>query len=143
MVDKTKIDLPDEFLKEWLLVTNKELTKEQIENEYHLYAKDLKWSLISNKIAEDHEIKVENDDIREKAKDLIRSQLASTGMAGQLEDNLDAFADNYLQAEEGKNYMQVFNMLRAEKILEKVKGEITITNKKVTLDEFQKVVTKG
>ena len=137
------MDLPDEFLKEWLLVTNKNLTKEQIEGEYHLYAKDLKWSLISNKIAEDHEIKVENDEIREKAKDLIRQQLASTGMAGQLEDNMDAFADNYLSGEEGKNYMQVFNMLRADKILQKVKEEITITNKKVTLDEFQKAVEKA
>ena len=141
MVDKTKIDLPDEFLKEWLLVTNKELTQEQIDNEYPLYAKDLKWSLISNKIAEDHEIKVENDDVREKAKELIRQQLASTGMGSQLEDNLDVFADNYLSAEEGKNYMQVFNTVRAERILEKIKSEITITSKKVSLDEFQKVIS--
>ena len=141
MVDKTKIDLPDEFLKEWLLVTNKELTQEQIDNEYPLYAKDLKWSLISNKIAEDHEIKVEDDDVREKAKELIRQQLASTGMGSQLEDNLDVFADNYLSAEEGKNYMQVFNTVRAERILEKIKSEITITSKKVSLDEFQKVIS--
>jgi len=144
VVAKTKIDLPDEFLKEWLLVTNQDkLSKEQIDHEYPLYAKDLKWSLISNKIAEDHEIKVENDDIREKAKDMIRQQLASTGMAAQLEDNIDAFADNYLNAEEGKNYMQIFNTVRGERILEKVKSEITITEKKVSLDEFKKVAMNG
>jgi trigger factor len=139
LVEKTKIELPDNFLKEWLLVTNENLTKEQIDEEYHLYAKDLKWTLISNKIAEDHEVKVEQDEIREKAKDLIRQQLASSGMAGQLEDNMDAFADNYLSGEDGKNYMQVFNMLRGEKILKKVKEEITISEKKVSMDEFQKL----
>ena len=67
LVEKTKIETPNGFLKDWLLTTNAgKLTAEQIDSEFELYLKDLKWSLIRNKVAEDNKINVEQNDITEK-----------------------------------------------------------------------------
>src|SRR5690606_16605847 len=67
LLESTEITLPDEFLKRWLLTTNEgKITEEDIAKEYDAYAKEMKWTLIQNKIGEDHEIKVENSDIEEK-----------------------------------------------------------------------------
>ena len=48
LIKKLKIKLPDNFLKKWILSSNKEAKKEDIEKEYDRYAEGLKWQLIEN-----------------------------------------------------------------------------------------------
>ena len=142
LVESTKLELPDAFLKRWLLISNQgKLSEEALEKEYDQYSDEMKWSLISNKIAEDHEIKVEHEDVVVKAKELITSQLASSGMNQDWGDQLDTFADNYLKGEEGQNYMKVFNQVRGEKVFEKIQEKVTIKEKEVSVNEFREIAT--
>lgn len=141
LVDKTKIETPDEFLKDWLLATNEgKFTREQIEDEFDLYLKDLKWSLIRNKIAEDNKLQVEQEDINEKTKLILAEQFGGPAIIDQLGDKMDEFVQSYLQANEGQNYTNVVNQVLADKVYGFLKENITITDKKVSLDEFKKVV---
>src|SRR5690554_648339 len=143
LLESTEITLPDEFLKRWLLTTNEgKITEEDIAKEYDAYAKEMKWTLIQNKIGEDHEIKVENSDIEEKAKQIISDQLGSSGLLAQLGDNLDAFVQNYLQSNNGDNYMRVFSQVKAEKVFEIVREKAEIEEKEVDVEEFKDIVTK-
>lgn len=144
LVEKTKIDLPDEFLKKWLLLSNQgKITQEQIDKEYDLYTKDLRWNLIKNKIAEQNKdnLKVEHEDVINHTKNLIKQQLG--GMVEQMGDSLDSFANNYLQGEKGENYRKVFEELLNIKVMEHVKSQISINEKKVDLDGFKKAVEKN
>ncbi len=143
MVGATKMELPDAFLKRWLVVSNQGKVSEQdVDQEYPRYAEEMKWNLIMNKIAEDHEVKVENEEVVSRAKDMIRAQLASSGLGDQMEDQLDVFADNYLKGEEGQNYMQVFNQVRGDKIMQHIREHISIAKKEVNLEQFRKAVSK-
>ena len=139
LIDLSKINLPDEFLKKWLSNTNKEITPELLDLEYTSYAKELKWSLIRNQIVSEQELKVEHEDVTHEAKELIKKQLAGSGIGGQMDDQLDAFANNYLQGENGENYMKVFNQVQSNKVLDYIKGEMTVKEKEVSLDDFRKL----
>ena len=142
IVGSTKLDLPDTFLKRWLLLSNQgKLSEEALEKEYGPYSDEMKWSIISNKIAEDHEVKVEHEDVVAKAKELITAQLASSGLNQEWGDQLDTFADNYLKGEEGQNYMKVFNQLRGEKVFEVIKEHIGIKEKGVSVEEFREIAS--
>ena len=142
-VENTKMNLPDEFLKDWLFVSNEgKITKEVIDKEYEMYATDLKWTIIQNKISEDNEIKAEHEDVIATAKTMIRAQLQQSGMAGQMEDSLDMFVDNYLKGENGNNYMKVFEQSRNEKVLAFVKEKIKVSTKKVDMEKFKDIVSK-
>lgn len=146
LVEKTKIELPDEFMKRWLLLSNEgKITQEQIDKEYDLYTKDLRWNLIKNRISEDNkeDIKIENQDVMDHTKNMIKEQFGAYGMSDQLENNLDSFATNYLQGENGENYRKVFEELLNNKILDFVKEKISIKEKKVDLDGFKKAVEKN
>lgn len=140
-VDKTKIEVPNDFLKKWLLVSNEgKLTVEDIDKEFDATVKNLKWDLIKSKIAEDNELKVDNQEVVDKAKLMIMEQFGGAAMAEQMADKMDEFADNYLKGNNGDNYMQVFQQVHSEKIINYIKENITLNDKKVSVDEFQKIV---
>jgi trigger factor len=141
-VDHTAIQMPDNFLKMWLKATsNGQVTEEILEKEFHAYKDSLKWDLIKNRITEEREIKVEGDEVREKAKQLIVDQFGGPAIAAQLGDKLDEIANNYLSGQDGKgeNFMRIYNQLRQEKVMRAIKENITINEKKVSLEEFKKL----
>ncbi len=141
LVDHTRVNMPDGFLKAWLKATGDgKITDEVLEKEFEAYKKGLKWDLIKNKIAEELSVNVESGEVRERAKHLIAQQFGGPAIIDQLGDKFDAIADNYLSGQDGKgeNFMRVYNQVRYEKIMKAVKEKITVTEKKVTLDEFKK-----
>jgi trigger factor len=141
LIDSAEIDLPEEFLKEWLLKANEgKVTAEQVEKEYPIYAKQLKWTLISNKVAQDNEIKPEHEDVIEKTKEMIREQFASSGMGAQMEDSMDMFVDNYLQGNEGQNYMQMMTSVQNDKVLGFVKEKANVKEESISADKFKELV---
>ncbi len=141
VIDQTDFEVPEEFLKRWLLERNDgNITQEQIDKEFNDYVRDLRWNLITNKIAEDKEIKVEHEDVKAKAREMIEEQLGQSGLLQQLGDNLDPFVDNYLQGDNGNNYMQVFNQAKTEKIFDYIREHATIEEKEITVDEFKEEV---
>jgi trigger factor len=139
LIDNTDITLPDDFLKKWLKASNNKVTDEVLAKEYNLYVKDLKWSLIKNKLAEENSIKVEHEEVMGKTKNMINQQFASMGMGELPDENLTTYADNYLKAEKGKNYMNVFEQVFTDKVVEQVKSQATIKTEKLSSEEFQKL----
>ena len=140
-LENTKINLPDSFLKTWLKSTSQgQVTDSVLDTEFDHYVRGLKWDLIKNMIADDNQIKVEADEVRNKAKDTIVAQFGGQAFADQLKDKLDGIADNYLSNENGQNFMRLYNQLRSEKIMKRIKENITIQEKNVSVEEFKKIV---
>jgi trigger factor len=138
LVDNTKIELPDAFLKKWLLTSNQgKITEEQIEKEYEFYLKELKWSLIKNKIGEENSIKVENEEVVTKTKEMIAQQFGNLPLGEEMEETMNKIADNYLQQEKGKNYIKLYEQVFYEKIIDLIKTKIKFQDKKVSVDEFK------
>ena len=137
-VEHTDIEVPRDFLRRWILATNQEsITEEQLDQEFDDYIKEMKWSLLSNKIAEDREIKVEHDEVKQKAREAVFAQFGGMMNSELMNDErFDPIVDNYLQAENGNNYMRIFNQARADKVLDEIKQAVTIEEKEVTTEEF-------
>lgn len=142
-VDKIKIDTPNDFLREWLFISNEgKITKEQIDSEFDLYVSELKWSLIRNKIAEAGKVDVSNDEIKAKAIEVLAEQFGGPAVIQQLGDKMDEFADSYLKANNGEHYTTIYNQVASEKVYAYVIENVTINDKKVSLDAFRKQAAK-
>ncbi len=140
-VDHTKIDLSEDFLKRWLLVSNEgKVTAEQVDKEYIAFAQELKWSLIKGKIGEDNQVKVEHEEVLKQAKDMIMAQFGMSNITDEMQETIDRVAENYLQSEEGKNYQNLYEQAFNSKVLDFIKGKVNINTKSVTAEEFQKLV---
>ncbi|AMR27148.1 trigger factor [Hymenobacter psoromatis] len=139
MIDATPIQLPTEFFKKWLVRANEgKLDAATVEQHYTDYERELKWSLIRNKVVEDMGLKVETDEIRNRVLDKILGQFGG-GMAltDEMRQGMAGFADNYLKQENGKNYVQEYEAILAEKVVEALRGKVVVTDEPVTAEEFR------
>ncbi len=135
LVENTAIELPDAFLKRWLLTANKDVTPEQVEKEFDAFLKELKWDVIKNRIAKDAGIKVEHADVMSRTRDMIREQFGMSTF-DEDDDRFDTIADSFLKGEKGKNYMNVFNQVYADKVTAYILEQVHPEPKKVTADEL-------
>jgi trigger factor len=140
-IKKTKLSLPDTFLKKWLVATNEQgLTEEQVEQEYEQYSKSLKWQLIENKIIKDNELEVKNEDVINHTKELIVSNFAQYGQPAPEDKKLEEIAVQVLGNEEERK--KVYNQLYDVKTMSLYKEKFSLKNKEVTYDEFVKLASE-
>jgi trigger factor len=75
LLENISIELPEEFLKEWLVKVNEgKFTMEQIEADFEAVKRDVRWNFIKNEIADKFEVKVDYPEVIEKTKDMVRGQ---------------------------------------------------------------------
>ncbi len=140
LIDKLKLDLPDEFLKRWIQATNeKEITLEQIEQEYDQYSKSLKWQLIENKIIADNDLKVEQEEVIDYTKGLLAQQYAQYGMPAPEDEELTESAKKVLQNQDEAK--RVYEAIYERKIVDFAKENVKIEEKELSYEDFVKVAT--
>lgn len=138
LIEKAKIELPDEFLKRWLMVANeKPVTKEQIESEYDQYALGLKWQLIENKIIKDNGLEVSRDAVVDYTKSLIQQQMAGMGQNFMDDAELTDTANRVLQNQDEAR--QIYEQLYQQKLIALYNEKFKIKEKAVSYDEFVKL----
>lgn len=130
-------EFPEAFLKRWLLAKNDEkLTEESLEKEFPLMLNDLKWMLAKEKFISKYEVKVEQKDVDAYAVKLVRAQLGYYGSMLSDED-----CKNYAKKvlEDKENLRGIIDRVTEEKVFEAIKEHITIENKDITVEEFDKL----
>lgn len=139
LLTKTNLTLPDAFLKRWLVYANeKPVTPEQVEEEYPMYARQLRWQLIENKLIRDNNISVTPDEATEHVKTILRANFAKYGRNPDevSDEELTGTAKRVLEKEEEAK--KVFEELYAVKLMSLYRSKFAITAKDVSYDEFIK-----
>ena len=137
LVSKSKMEFPVDFLKRWLKATNKELTNEQIESDFDHFIEDLKWQIIKEELIKENELKVEENEVTELAREVAAAQFRQYGMFDVPAEHLDGFAQQMLSKEEDRN--RLVNKKMEDKIMEVIKSKVNIEEKTVAKEEFDKL----
>ncbi|MBC8084534.1 MAG: trigger factor [Hymenobacter sp.] len=137
MVAATTVQIPTEFFKKWLVRANDgKLTPEQVEEHYTDYEKELKWSMIRNKVVAEQGLKVENEEIMDRTVQRILSQF-NMELTPELEASVRGYADNMLRQDNGKNYVQEYEAILAEKVVENLRGKVVVNDNPITAEDFR------
>ena len=135
LIEKTKLDLPETFLKRWIQMSNEEKpSMEQIEADFDNYRNSLKWQLIQNKITKDNNIKVEPQEALDYTKGILVNQYAQYGMPAPEDKELEDQARNVLSNKEEAN--KIYDNLYGNKIMDFFKETVKINEKSLAYDKF-------
>lgn len=139
LIENTKFDLPADFLKKWIQSAGEqELTPEQAEEEYTKSEKGLRYQLIQDKLVKENEVKVEFEDLKEFAKQMIRVQMAQFGQLNPSDEELEGIAARILSNQD--EVRRLTDQLLSQKLLELFKEKAKLEMKEVTYENFVKEV---
>jgi trigger factor len=134
VMDKVSFELPDEFLKRWLLATNEKLTQEDLDKDYENFAKNLRWTLIENKIMKDNTIEIKYDEVFALAKQRLDAQFRMYSPQPLSDEQLGQYTVQYLQNKENGN--KIFEELKALKTLDHLKTVVALDKKDIDSAAF-------
>ena len=144
LMGKINIDLPEAFLKRWILTINhdnKDITPESLENDMPKYVEDLKWQLIKNEILKVNEIKIEEADVLEVAKKSAKMQFMQYGLTNIPEEHLENYAKDMMNQQEQRRNMA--ETAAQDKAIEFIKNAVKLEEKTISRDDFNKLFEKN
>lgn len=139
LVEKVgELTYPDALLKRIMLNNNKDKGQEFVDKNYEMSIKELTWHLIKEQLVKANNIKIEEADIKETAKEAARAQFAQYGMNNIPEEYIDNYATDMLKK---KEYIDSFVDRSVDrKLTEVLKKVVKLNEKTTTLDEFNKMM---
>jgi trigger factor len=137
VMEKTEFQLPEEFLKKWLLRVNEKTTEEQITKEFDTFREDLKWQLIRNKAARDNELKITEEELQKEAEKVTRYQFSQYGLFYATGEQISNYAKETLKREEDAK--RIADKILEDKVIEGMKEVVKVEEKQVSIEEFNKL----
>ena len=139
LLDHTKIDFPQDFLKRWIKTqgeNNQMKTDEEVEHEYPAFINQLKWSLITDRMITENNIQITPDEIRQFAKQQL---LGYMGMQN-LDDEQQWVKDYIDRMMKDKKYVEdAYNRLQTQKLFDWAETQVNADEVPTTKEEFIKM----
>ncbi len=132
------LTFPDALLKRFMLSQNKDKGEKFVEDNYEQSIKELTWHLIREKLVEANSIKVDDNDVKESAKEAARAQFAQYGMTNIPEEYIENYANDMLKKKEYIDALVDRSIDR--KLTAALKEVVTLNHKEVALDDFNKMM---
>ena len=135
-----KLEFPDALLKRIMLNNNKDKGEEFVEKNYEQSIKELTWHLIKEQLVADNQIKVNDEDVLNAAKETARVQFAQYGMNNVPDEYVENYAKEILKKRE--NVDGLVDRAVDIKLTDALKKVVKLNEKEISLDDFNKMISE-
>lgn len=136
LLNKTNIELPEEFMKKWLYTINEgKFTMEDIEKDFALFCKDFRWQMISQYIMREQKMEITREEVLAVAKQMAKYQFAMYGLNDVPQEQLNHYAESILANE--KEGRRIVEKTEQDKVIGYVKSVVTLEEKEISIEDLQ------
>ena len=137
LLDGTTIDFPESFLKKWMQSQGEEKkSEEEAEKEFPTFKNQLKWTLISDKIARENNIDVKPEELKAFAKQQLFGYM-NMPVDGDDQPWVDNYVDKMMK--DRKYIEDAYNRIQGQKIFEWAETQVKPTEKEIAMEDFVKM----
>ena len=141
IIEKTALNMPEEFLKRWLYVINEgKFTREEIEKDFPAFVKMFTWNYLQKHFITEGDLKVSADEAKAEAMTFAQMQFAQYGMPSAPQDMLENFAKQIMDNKE--QLQKIYEKLYEEKVVEYIRSKVKVTEKAISADDFAKLANE-
>lgn len=139
LIDNVNVELPDDFIKRYILLTQKDMTAETLEEKYNDYKRAFQWQILEGKVVEGSDIKVEMEDVKNYFREYFIKNYFGNFNADDVKDRVEELVK---QSMENREYVKsVYDMLFDEKLTELLRSKLNIDHKKGDIKAYVDMLT--
>ena len=131
-----KLEFPDEKLRK-ILLANSNGDQEKVDANYDRSIEELTWHLIKEQLVEQNEVKVNDEDVKDMAKEVTKMQFAQYGMLNIPDEYLENSVKEMLKKRETVD--NLIDRCIEVKLGAALKEKVTLVESTVTAEEFNKM----
>lgn len=135
-----ELTYPDASLKKIMLNNNKDKGEEFVEKNYDQSIKELTWHLIKEQLVKANNIKIEDADIKDTAKEAARAQFAQYGMNNVPEEYVENYANEILK--KGDSTDALVDRAVDRKLSAALKSVVKLNEKEISIEDFNKMMNE-
>lgn len=141
LLEETKLELPENFLKKWLKEANKEeFSAEQVESEFPGLLDTFRWQLIESHLVTTNKVEVSREEVKDFLGSFMRAQMRQYGQENVEQSLIDGFVNNILSNQD--EMKKVYDDLFDKKLLALYKEKLKLNEVEISFDDFVKLVTE-
>ena len=135
-----KLEFPEAILKRVMKNNNKDRkdVEDFVEKNFEASIKELGWHLIKEQLVAAQGIQIDDNDVKQVAKEAARAQFAQYGMSNVPDEYLDNYAQEMLKKRE--NTDGLVDRAIDLKLTAALKNVVKLNEKDITLEDFQKML---
>ena len=133
-----KLEFPDALLKRIMLANNKDKGEDFVEKNYEESLKELTWHLIKEQLIKAQDIKINDEDVKETAKEAARAQFAQYGMTNIPEEYVENYANEILK--KGNSTDALVDRSIDRKLATTLKTVVKLNEKEISVEDFNKMM---
>ncbi len=139
LLEGTNIELPENFLKNWMKTQGAEgqqKSGEEVENEFPTFKNQLKWSLITEKLISENDIQVQQDEIRQFAKQQLFGY-----MGGAALDEEQQWVRDYIDKmmKDRKYVEESYSRIQTQKMFDWMEGNVNPVETPISKEDFMRM----
>lgn len=132
-----KLEFPDALLKRIMRLNNPDKDEKFVEDNYEKSIEELQWHLIKEQLVKANDIKVEQEDVANMAKEATRAQFAQYGMMNVPDDLLENYSKEMLKKKESVEGL--VNRVIESKLSAALKQQVKLVEKTISAADFNKL----
>ncbi len=132
-----KLEYPDTLLKRIMRANNPDKDEKFVEDNYDKSIEELTWHLIKEQLVKANEVKVEQQDIVNMAREATRAQFAQYGMLNIPDELVENYVKEMLKKKESVDGL--VNRVVETKLTDAIKPQVTLVHKSISAADFNKM----
>ena len=133
-----KLEFPEALLKRVMMNNNKDKGADFVEKNFEASIKELGWHLMKEQLVAAQDIKVDDADLKNVAKEAARMQFAQYGMSNVPDEYLENYAAEMMKKRE--NVDGLVDRAVDVKLTAALKSVVKLDEKDITMEDFQKLL---
>ena len=134
LLDNVNVELPDDFMRRYILAVQKDMTEEALDKEFERYKNSFKWQIIENTLVEGEDVNVTRADIEEYFRNYFIQHYFANFNAESVKDQVDKIvADSMKNQEYVKN---AYDLLYDQKLVALMRKKMNINHKEGDFKAF-------
>ncbi|MEL6973378.1 MAG: hypothetical protein AAFO02_24675, partial [Bacteroidota bacterium] len=138
LMEQNSMELPEEFLKRWLVASNEQNTPEGVEAGFAGFRKGLEWTLVREKLINKFELEVKQEELRASFAEQVLGYFGGGQPEWLNEEMVSGMVDRMMNEE--NSVRDKFDELINDKLSDKLQGEYELKDKAITPEELQAII---